>query len=91
MNMQDRMLEHIKSLTEQERLLFCRKQLAIVIKEFRVKEKSMMTEMNYSGSHINRTANNRGGRLTTVAAKAMNDTQAYLASIDYLKMIVRHL
>lgn len=86
-----RMEEHIKSLTEEERLLFCRKQISTVIKDFRSKEKSQEAEFNYSGRHINRTARNRGGKLTTLSAKAMNDMQAYQSSLEYLKMIVRYL
>lgn len=89
--MKERMTEHIKSLTEEERLLFCRKQITVLIKDFRKKEKSMLREFYFSGSHINRTARNRGGKATTITANAVNNTQMYLKSLEDLKLIVKYL
>lgn len=89
--MEERMINYIKSLSEKERLLFCRKQIATVIKDFNKKEKALNAEFNFNGSHINRTAQNRGGRATTLTANVVNNTQMYFKSLEDLKLIIKHL
>tara|TARA_R110000796_G_scaffold172233_1_gene289245 strand:+ start:1687 stop:1956 length:270 start_codon:yes stop_codon:yes gene_type:complete len=89
--MEERMIKYIKSLTEKERLLFCKKQIADVIKGFNEKEKALISEFNFNGSHIKRTARNRGGRATTLSANATSSAQMYFKSIEYLKLIVKYL
>ena len=89
--MEERMIKYIKSLTEKERLLFCKTQIATVIKDFNKKEKAVNSEFNFNGGHINRTAQNRGGRATTLTASAVNNTQMYFKSLDDLKLIVKYL
>ena len=89
--MEERMIKYINSLTEKERLLFCRKQITEVIKDFNKKEKSLNAEFNFNGSHINRTAQNRGGRATTLTTNSVNNTQMYFKSLDDLKLIVKYL
>tara|TARA_R110000851_G_C12749764_1_gene531853 strand:+ start:188 stop:457 length:270 start_codon:yes stop_codon:yes gene_type:complete len=89
--MEERMIKYIKSLTEKERLLFCKKQIADVIKGFNKKEKALIAEFNFDGGHINRTARNRGGRATTLSANAINSTQTYFKDIECLKLIVKYL
>ena len=85
--MQERMLKYIQSLTQEERLLFCRKQISVVIKDFRAKEKALKSEYNYEGCRTGV----RGGKRTTLSARADNSAESYVDSIKYLKMIVNEL
>tara|TARA_B110000908_G_C9798851_1_gene247750 strand:- start:122 stop:391 length:270 start_codon:yes stop_codon:yes gene_type:complete len=89
--MEERMIQHVRSLNEKDRLLFLRKQIAETIKDFNKKEKALSAEFNFDGGHIKRTARNRGGRATTLSANATSSTQMYFKSIEYLKLIVKHL
>lgn len=87
MTLKERMTEHVKSLTEEDRLIFLKKQISTTIKDFKTKEKSLNAEFNYKGCR----AGLRGGKITSLAAKTTNDTKAYLSSLEYLKLIVKYL
>ncbi len=89
--MEERLTEYIKNLTEEERLLYCRKQIAVVIKDFKTKEKSLLAERNHNNGSFSRTAQNRGGKTTTLSARATSNAQSYFSSVEDLKRIVKYL
>lgn len=85
--MEERLKKYIISLTEEERLIYCRKQISNVISNFRAKEKAVKREFEYEGCRTGI----RGGKRTTITAKAVNSTQMYFSSIEELKFIIKHL
>jgi DNA replication initiation complex subunit (GINS family) len=89
--MEDRMIAYIKNLTEEEKLLYCRKQITATIKDFKAKEKAMLAEFNHSNGSFKRTSQNRGGKTTTLSARATSNAQTYFSSVESLKLIVKYL
>jgi len=85
------MKKYIESLTEEQRLSFCRKQIANTIKSYKCKENAVNAEFNHNNGSFKRTAQNRGGRTTTLTAKATQTTQNYFRDIEDLKLIIKYL
>lgn len=85
--MEERLIKYIKNLTPEERLTECKKQAATALKSFKTKEKSLTAELNYNGARTGA----RGGKRTTLSAKASNDCQAYEQDINYLKLIIKYI
>lgn len=85
--MEERLKKYITSLTEEERLVYCRKQISSVMSNFKSKEKAVKSELEYDGCRTGV----RGGKRTTLSARAVNTTQLYFSSIEELRLIVSYL
>ena len=83
--------EHFDSLSEKERLLLCRKAINSCISSLNTKEKAVLSEFNHSNGSYKRTAHNRGGKATTLTARAIASTQIYFSCIEHLKEVVKLL
>lgn len=84
--------KYMSNLSELDKLLYVRKLLNSCISNLKTKEKSLIAESNfdYMGAP-KRTANNRGGRMTSISAKASVSCKMYVDSIEDLKKTVNKL
>lgn len=82
--MKERLKKHFNTLTEEEKLNYCKKQLATVISNFKKKEKAVKAEFEYNGDR----KGIRGGKFTSLSSNAVTNTQMYFSSLEDLKTII---
>ena len=76
-------IEHfVKSLTELERLQLLSKMSRGLIADFKKMQKAAEAEFQYSGDR----KGPRGGKRTTLSAKAQNTTESYQSAVEYFKV-----
>lgn len=81
------MRKYINSLTDEDRLLYARKQVNTVLSNLKKMKKASNAEFNYDGCRTGI----RGGRRTTLSANSANAAQMYDASMDDLKLLIKLL
>ena len=83
MDYQEKQLnKHLSSLSDLDRLLFIRKLINSSISNFKSKERALKSEFNYEGCR----KGVRGGKRTSLSAKASNSAEIYVKSIEFLKL-----
>lgn len=84
--------KHLSSLSDIDKLLYLRRLVNSSISDLKKKDKAVETELGFSYiSSPKRTANNRGGKATTITANAINMTQMYFKGIAEIKETVKYL
>ena len=80
---QQQLKKHISNLSELERLVYLRKLVNSSISNLKSKIKSEEAEFNHDiYSSGKRTASNRGGKPTSLTAKAVSNAQMYFNSLE---------
>ena len=88
MDYQEKQLnKHLSNLSELDKLLLLRKLINSSISNFKSKEKALKAEFNYEGCRTGV----RGGKRTTLSAKASNSAEMYVKSIEFLKLAVNKI
>lgn len=84
--------KYMSNLSDLDKLLYVRKLLNSCISNLKAKEKSLISESKFDYmSAPKRTANNRGGRMTSISAKASVSCKIYQDSVEDLKKTVSKL
>lgn len=86
-NMKERMIKYITSLSEEERLVYLKKQSAHVLSCYKKREKALLSELNYTGSRTGV----RGGKITTLQANSTNKCEIFDKAVEDLKLIIRYI
>jgi hypothetical protein len=90
--MEDILNKHMSSLSEIDKLLYLSGLVKSSVSDYRKKEKALKIESEFSYmSAPKRTAKNRGGKLTSLSARASINCQMYHKGIQDIKKVIKYL
>ncbi len=86
-NMENKIKKYMESLSDEDKLLYARKQVNTVLSSLKSRNKASMAEFNTASER----KGVRGGRRTTLSANSYNTARIYDSNLEDLKTLIKYL